>query len=460
MSRETFGDEFAPLDMAGDWRAVFAHHPFNVELARAEGIWLIDNKGRRYIDASGGPMAVNLGHGDPRMKAAIQRQAEDFCYAHPVLANPRRRDLCKAVASVAPEGMSGVYLVSGGSEAVETALKIARQYHVARGKHDKWKFVSFYGSYHGMTLATVALSGNPGMARGFEPMMPQWPKAHQYSDFNRPEDVSRDDWARKSLDDLEKLLHGEGPETIAAIIATPHGCGADYGLVAPKSYWEGLRQLCDDLDILLIADEVVTGFGRTGRWFAMEHFAVLPDIMTVAKGMSSSQAPLGAAIVSDKVRAPFDTGAHLVHGFTNGGHPLACAAGLATIEILKADKLVEQAAIRGEQLFGHRDRLLRHRCVADVRGWGLFMVLELVQNKSTRSYFDASVGAEQRFQAIALSHGLVLYSTLYGSRRRPLMRRGLPMWISPPFVISASEVDELMDRLDAALTQWEQEMPT
>jgi putrescine aminotransferase len=446
---------FGMLKPVGDWSRVFSYHPFEVEIERADGIRLFDTQGRSYIDASGGPMAVNLGHNDPRMKAAIVAQLEKFAFAHPVLANRKRAELCAAIASVTPPGLSTSYLVSGGSEAVETALKLARQYHVARGAVSKHKIISQYESYHGMTLATMALSGNPGTQRHFEPMLPRWPKVHQYSDFHRPGEVSRDAWAQAHLRDLERTIHYEGPGTIAAFIATPHGCGSEYGLVAPQSYWEGVRRLCDEYDILFIADEVVTGFGRTGRWFAMEHFGVMPDMMTFAKGISGCYAPLGAVTVSDKVRAPFDDGAYFVHGFTHGGHGLACAAGVALIDALKADDLVEQARLRGLRLFGHEARLRAHPTVADVRGWGLFMVLELVENKQTRAYFDTSQDAEQLFQALALKNGLAFYSTLYGPRRRPLFRRGLPMWISPPFIITESEVDELVDRLDATLTAWE-----
>ncbi len=450
--------EFAPFAAEGPWEKAFSSHPFNVEIARAEGVFIYDTLGRRYYDASGGPFAVNLGHGHPKMREAIIAQLDQYAFAHPTLANRRRADLCEAIASVTPEGLDTSYLVSGGSEAVETAIKIARQYHVACGANGKHKIVSNYESYHGMTLATMSLSGNPGSNRHYDPMLIRWPKVAQYSDYRRPKDVSRDDWAVLTAQELERVIHYEGRDTVAAFIATPHGCGTEYGLVAPSVYWREVRRICDENDVLLIADEVVTGFGRTGRWFAMDHFGVLPDIMTFAKGINSSYIPLGAATVSDKVNAPFKAGVNFVHGFTNGGHPLAAASGIALIDILKSDGLVEQSAERGRQLFTHADRLRAHPSVADVRGWGTFMVLELVQEREPRSFFPPEAQAEQKFQEIALANGLALYSTLYGARRRPLMSRGLPMWIAPPFIISEDQLEDMIDRLDRTLHHWEQAM--
>ncbi len=443
------------LEAEGIWRHVFSYHPFAVELERAEGIYLYDRQGNRYIDASGGPMSCNIGHGDPRMRAAIAAQLDRFAYCHPVLAHRERAELCAGLAAVAPGGFAQSFLVSGGSEAVETALKIARQHHYARGNHGKHKVIACHESYHGMTFATMALAGNPGYQRLFGPMMPSWPHVLQYSDRRRPAGIEREEWGIACARELERTIYYEHPNTIAAFIATPHGCGSEYGVVPPASYWREVRRICDQYDVLLIADEVVTGFGRTGRWFAMEHFGVVPDLITVAKGISGSQAPLGAVLVSDRVAAPFNDGATFVHGFTNQGHPLACAAGTALLEILKADRLVERAAELSPRLFAHHDRLLSHPTVIDVRGWGLFLVLELVESKETGEYFGKERHAEQLFQALALQHGLAFYSALYGPRRTPALRRGLPLWVSPPLHITGEQIDDLMARLDQTLSAWE-----
>ncbi|HEV2366261.1 MAG TPA: aspartate aminotransferase family protein [Caulobacteraceae bacterium] len=454
------GDDASAVIRDTAWDRCFSSHSLPVEIEHAEGVFIYDTDGNRYYDASGGPFAVNLGHAHPKLNAAIAKQLELYAYAHPMLANRRRAELCGAIASVTPGDLNTSYLVSGGSEAVETAIKIARQYHIAMGRPGKHKIVSCYESYHGMTLATMSLSGNPGSNRHYDPMLIRWPKVNQYSDYRRPEGVSRDDWAVTCAQELERVIWYEGRDTVAAFIATPHGCGSDYAVVPPERYWREVRRICDENDVLLIADEVVTGFGRTGKWFAMEHFDVLPDIMTMAKGICSAYVPLGAVAVSDKINAPFAAGANFVHGFTYGGHPLACAAGLAVIQTIMEDGLIEQVQHRSRQLFGHADRLLAHPAVADVRGWGLFMVLELVQPRTdgVRTFFRGKAEAEKRFQEIALANGLALYSTLYGARRSPAVSRGLPMWVVPPFVISPHELDDLVDRLDRTLHHWEQAM--
>lgn len=440
------------------WRRAFSYHPMDVEISHAKGVFIHDVNGRRYFDVTGGPFTVNVGHSHPALNAAITEQLHKYAYAHPMLANRKRIELCEAIASIAPAGLTTSYLVSGGSEAVETALKIARQYHTAQGKTGKYKIISNYDSYHGMTLATMGLSGNPNTLRFHSPMIPRWPKVPQYSDFEKPLDVSRDDWAVKVAAQFEHAIGFEGAGTVAAYILTPHGSGADYGVVAPDIYWREIRRICDENDVLLIADEVVTGFGRTGKWFGMSNFSVVPDIMTCAKGISSGYIPLGAVTVSERVNEPFQNGERFIHGFTNGGNPVACAAGLAVIELLRAG-LLEEVAERGSQLFSYADRLRSHPSVADVRGWGMFMALELVQpGGKGRSFFPPEMDAEQAFQKTALSNGLVFYSTLYGARRQTGPSRGLPMWITPPFTITSDEMDDMMDGIDRALTQWESSM--
>ncbi len=440
----------------GKWANTFSYHPLDVELARAEGIYLYDDQGNRYIDASGGPMAVNIGHNDERMKRAIIEQLDKFNYVHPVMANGPRAELCDRIAAVAPGSLNASYLVSGGSEAVETAMKLARQAQIARGHKDKYKIISNHESYHGMTLATLAVSGSPGSQVPFDPMLQKFPKIHQYSDYNKPEGMPREEWGIISAQELEQAIHYAGSTTVAAYLATPHGAGCEYGVVPPTSYWEAIREICDRHDVLLIADEVVTGFGRTGKWFAMEHFGVQADLMTTAKGISGMYAPLGAVTVSDEINEPFKKDAYFIHGFTSGGHPLALAAGIAAIDILAQDKLIEHAAEMEEKLFAHKERLLAHPTVKDIRGWGLLMVGELVKDKETMEFFDPDQRAEHLFQQLAVKNGLVMYGTLYGARRQPAFRRGLPMWIAPPLCITGDQIEDMMDRLDQTLTEWEQ----
>lgn len=447
------------LQPQGRWSHTFAYHAFDVALERAEGIYLYDDKGKRYIDGSGGPMAVGIGHSHPRILRAVSEQMARYAYVHPMLANPKRAELCDAIADVAPGDLNAVYLVSGGSEAVETAIKIARQYHRATGSADKYKVISWNGSYHGMTLATMALAGSSVYRAEFEPMMSEWPHIAQYSDFLKPADLSRDDWGIRCAQRLGLAIEAAGAETVAAFIATPHGCSVEYGVVPPTAYWQEIRRICDRHNVLLIADEVVTGFGRTGKWFAMQHFGVQADLMTVAKGMASCTQPLGAVVVSDRVNAPFLKGADFLHGFTYQGHAAACAAGIASIEVYRDEGLVTGVPELSKILFSCRDRLLAHPSVADVRGWGMFMAVELVSDKATRAGFAQDRQADLLFLALALQNGLALYSMLYnvaGSTAIPA--RGSLMRMVPPLTITPEQVVDMTERFEATLSAWEARM--
>ena len=445
----------SPLRPEGDWRHVFSYHPMDVEIERAEGVFIYDRDGNRYFDVSGGPMAVNLPHNHPRMKRAITAQLEDYAYTHPSFASPKRAEFCRLLAEITPGDLDHTYLVSGGSEAVETAIKLARQAQIALGNPTKYKIVSHRDSYHGMTLATLGVSHNPATQSRFEPMLPKWPGIRQYSDFDRPEGMSREEWGVECAGALETAIHYAGPKTVAAFLATPHGCGADYACVPPDSYWRTIREICDRHEVLIIADEVVTGFGRTGKWFAMDHFSVDPDIIAMAKGISSCYVPFGAVSVSSRLNAPFEKGYSFVHGFTFGGHPLGCAAACEAIHIIRDERLIENCNEQSPRLFSYRDELLSHPTVADVRGWGLMMAVELVADKETMAFFDKSVDAQTLFQSLALKNGLAMYSSLYGAARHPAMARGLPIWVAPPLSIDADQVDEMMGRLLTMLSEWE-----
>ena len=308
---------------------------------------------------------------------------------------------------------------------------------MALGHPTKYKVISHRDSYHGMTLAALGVSHNPSSQAAFEPMLQKWPHIRQYSDFDRPAGMSRDEWGVECAGALGFAIHYAGPKSVAAFLATPHGCGPDYACVPPDSYWRRIREICDHYDVLLIVDEVITGFGRTGKWFGMEHFSVDADIMATAKGISSCYVPFAAVSVSSRINAPFKQGVPFVHGYTFGGHPLGCAAGCELINVIRDEALIENCNAQS------------------ARVWGLMMVLELVQDKETMTFFDRSVDAQTLFQSIALKHGLVMYSSLYGAARPPAFARGVPIWISPPLSISANEVEDMMRRLLAMLTEWE-----
>ena len=443
----------------GEWKHLFSYHAFAPVLERAEGIYLYDNEGNRYIDASGGPIAMNIGHGDRRVVEAITRQAEKYAYCHPALSNQPRADVCARMARLAPGNLNTTYLVSGGSEAVETAIKIARQYHLARGREQKSVVIGTWDSYHGMSLGALSVAGGPGFRKPFLPMLSNWPHVRHYRNpKERPSGMSDVDFALQCARELEEMIYFTGPEQVSAFIATPVGAGKDYGLMPPAEYWQAVREICDRYDVLLIADEVVTGFGRTGRWFAMEHFGVQADIMTTAKGISGLYVPMGAVTVSDEVNEPFAAGETFVHGFTNMGHPLACAASLAVLDIIEKDGLVENSAQVGEYLHSNAERFLARRTIAESRGKGLLMVLELVRDTESMEWFAPEAKAEEKFQGIALKNGLAFYLSLYGPRRPGALKRGMPIFIAPPLCITREQVDALMDRLDQTLGEWESAM--
>jgi adenosylmethionine-8-amino-7-oxononanoate aminotransferase len=457
------GDESGPTyayrEAEGMWGKVFSSHPFTPILDRAEGIYLYDTDGKQYIDVSGGPMAVNLPHGDKRVNRAIADQLEKFAFCHPVLSNRPRAELCDRISRAAPGSLNTTYLsAGGGSDAVESAVKLARQHHLAQGRPEKHLIVSHLDSYHGMSAGALSASGIAGIKKPFSPMLSSWPKIHQYSERTRPPGTDLEEHAVRAAEELEECIHYNGPEYVSAFIATPIGCGSEYGLLPPASYWKTIREICDRYDVLLIADEVVTGFGRTGRWFAMEHFDVEPDMMIIGKGISSVYLPLGGVVVSDKVNEPFQNGVPFVHGFTNQGHPVACAAGSAVLEILQKDGLIENSASVGEYLHSQRDRLLEHPTIADARGKGLMMVIEIVADKETMDFFPREARSEFWLQSIGLEEGLVFYNTLYGERRPSMPKRGLPFWIAPPLSITSGQIDELLDAVDRTLTRWERKM--
>ena len=443
----------------GVWKKVFSYHPFEPELARAEGIYLYDTDGNRYMDVSGGPMAINLGHGDRRITEAINNQLAKFAYCHPTLSSRPKAELCERIGRVAPGDMNTTFLCSGGGEGVESAIKLARQYHFVRGNTQKTIMVGRLENFHGTTLGALSVTGDPKQRGAFTPLLQPWPHIRQPSMVGFPTRTTFEEYAIECARELEEAIHYAGPEHVAAFIATPVSSGEEYGLMPPPEYWQTVRDICDRYDVLLIVDEVVTGFGRTGKWFAMEHFGVQADIMVTGKGISSLYAPLAAMTVSDKVNEPFsEGGAGFPHGFTNGGHPLACAVGAAVIDILENDGLIENSAEVGAYLHSQGKSLLEHPTIANVRGQGLLFTPRMVKSKETMEFFPPELNAEKTLQSIALKNGLALYATLYGPRRPAAHQRGLALLICPPLCITREQVDEMMDRLDRSLTVWERTM--
>ena len=444
----------------GVWANLFGFYTYDVELASADGIWLVDTEGNRYIDCTGGPMVQSIAHGDKRVADAICDQLQRFAYSHPLFAARSRADYANEVASVMPDGLNATYIVCGGSEANESALKIAHQYHRVTGERNRRKVVSPRDGYHGMTMATMAASGNTVLGEYFDGALPEgFAHFEQYSEYLRPEGVAHQAWAIDCARQLEACIHNEGPGTVSAVMMAGHGLGPEYGLLAPPEYWREIRRICDHYGVLLIFDEIVSGFGRMGKWFACQHGGITPDIITVAKGAVSGYLPLAAVTVSDAIAATIRESGPLKHAFTFSGHPVSCAAGAAVIRIIKEDGLVENSARLGRKLRKHGQCLLSHPTVSEIRSSGLLMGMELTAgNAGSREFFPANRNAERALQSIALDHGLALYGGLQGPDSPTAKARGLALRLSPPLTIREFELDEMMGRFDDTLTEWEAEM--
>ena len=360
------------------WSVQKAVHP--IPMVRSEGVYFWDADGKRYLDFSSQLMNLNIGHQHPKVVAAIQEQAAQLCYAHPGIATEARGLLGQKIAEVAPGNLTKTFFCLGGAEANENAIKMARFY---TGKH---KILARYRSYHGATHGAIALTGDYRRL-AVEPAMPG---AVHFLDpycYRCPFGWTRETCHRECISHVEDIIQYEGPDHIAAIIM--EGVTGSNGLIVPPDdYWPRIREICDKYGILLISDEVMSGWGRTGKWFAVDNWGVTPDIITTAKGLTAGYVPLGAVIVSDEIAEYFED-KMLYCGLTYSGHPLACAAGVATLEAYTEDGLIENAANLGVYLGERLEEMkAKHASVGDVRYIGLFSALEIVRSKTTKAPID------------------------------------------------------------------------
>ena len=411
-----------------DWQAQKAAKP--IPVATAKGSTFTTPDGKRYLDFNSQLMGMNIGHGDPRVIDAIKRQAEELAYISPFMATEVRARLGQKLAELMPGDLDKSFFTLGGAEANENAIRMAR---MVTGRH---KIVSRYRSYHGATFATITLTGDPRRWAN-EPGMPG--VVHVLDPYHGPERQADD--AETALAYLEETFELEGPETIAAFILEPV-TGTNGILIPPDGYMQGVRELCTRYGILLIADEVMTGFGRTGEWFAVNHWGVVPDLMTMAKGLTSSYLPLGAVGISPKVYEPFDEKVYY-GGLTYNSHPLALATALAAIRVIEEDGLVERSRKLGEVMRGHHDELLdKHPSVGLVRNIGLFGIIELVRNRDTMEPMAPFNGTSAEMKAVA----------------KALDERGLYTFVrwhtimtNPPLCITEEELAEGFAIIDEAL---------
>ncbi len=423
-------------------------------LDRAKGIYLYDVNGKRYIDGCSGAMVSNIGHSNPYVLDAMKAQMDKATFGYRLhFQNQPAEKLAKLTASLMPKGLERVFFVSGGSEAVESAIKLARQYALTLGKKNAWKVISRDPSYHGCSLGALALTGYDPLTKPFMPMMRDMPKIPAPTCYLDRDSLSEEKRGLKYAEVLRQEIIRQGPDTVLGFIMEPVGGASTGALVAPDSYYAHIREICDEFNILLIYDEVMTGAGRTGRFLACEHWNITPDIIALSKGFAAGYAPLGAMVAKTNIVETVLDGGGFLHGFTYAGNPLACSAGLAVLEVLQQDKLVENAAIMGDLL---KSRLLdlmeRYPFIGDVRGKGLLLAFELVSDRETMEPLPASLNAYNRLVDLAYDMGLIIYS-----RRTRGGHKGDHFMICPPLIITEDGIDEIMNILIAALDQFADE---
>jgi len=422
-------------------------------LVRGEGVWVEDASGRRYLDAmSGGSMAATLGHGRHDIIAAARAQAEKLAYVHNErLTNPPQERLARELVGVAPKGFTRVRFVTGGAEANEMALQIARLYHVDRGQPKRWQVISPAQAYHGPTMATLALTGRPGLQWPFEPYM----AAHRHIP---PSTWRFDPTGEQALQALDRALEAAGPDTVSAYFCEPISAAALPAYSPPKRFWEGLAERRERHGFLICFDEIVTGIGRTGHWFAAETLPFVPDIIATAKGLGAGYAAIGAVLCRQHVYEAIVNGSRkFTLGHTWDGAPLSCAVGLKVIEVLKKEGLIERVRERGIRL---RDELARALedvpLVHEVRGRGFLLGVEYVDPRDGKSFLPPELRTAGRVDDVAFEHGLITYSTM--PTRDGFA--GDQTLFAPPFTSTDAELAEMLVRFASAVRQVAKELET
>ncbi|MDX6411357.1 MAG: hypothetical protein QOE91_873 [Gaiellaceae bacterium] len=417
-------------------------------IVRGDGCYLEDINGKRYLDALAGLFAVQIGYGfgEEIGQAALDQMRELPFYTNWSYAHPRAIELAAEVASLAPGDLNRVFFVSGGSEAVESAWKLARQYHLARGER-RWKVISRRVAYHGTTMGALSINGITALRTPYEPLVPDVIHVHNTNRFHRPPGETEEQFTALLLEELDESIVQAGPETVAMVIMEPvQNAGGTF--TPPAGYFQGVRAICDKYGILLCADEVITGFGRVGAWFGSERYDIRPDLVTCAKGLSSAYAAIGAVIATDAVMEPFLSGkSSFAHGITFGGHPVMAAIALKNIEIMRRERVVENVVENEERLHAALATLLDLPIVGDLRGAGYFYALELVKDKETRASFDDEE-SEQLLRGFLsgklFERGLICRAD---DRGDPVIQ------ISPPLIAGPAEFDEMVGILGDVLEE-------
>jgi adenosylmethionine-8-amino-7-oxononanoate aminotransferase len=415
-------------------------------VTHSEGIWVEGPTGERHVDLIAGMWLKNIGHGRKEIADAVYAQMQDISYAPGGTVAPSTIELAAKVASLTPDPESRVYFVSGGSEAVETAIKMAKKYQFNQGERGRYKVISRQNSYHGATHLCMSLGFNSvNRPNDYGPLVPGNIRISNPGVDYR---TRSGDWDMQYAADLERAIISEGPDSVAAFIGEPISAASGIHIPHPE-YWPTIREICDKYGVLLIADEVINGFGRTGKMFAVEHWGIKPDIMTVAKALTSGYLPIGAAIASKKVGESMEGSGDqsFRHLITFGGNPPACAAGLVNLDIIEREGLVQNSADLGTYLYEQLQTLKEHPIVADVRGgMGLLAAVEFAKDPATFEPFPDSVGLDGRLGNLMEQH--------------QLLGRGMnqSMFYSPPLSITKDEIDFVVGQTEKVVTQLEKDI--
>ena len=429
-----------------DWRKTLPM------IDRGEGVYLYDRQGKRYLDASGGPAVINIGHGVKEVIDSMLEQARKVCFPYVGhFISEAQIELSRKVVEFAPPGMSRVYFVSGGSEATEIALKVARQYHLSKGDPSRVKIIGRWQGYHGATIGALSVSGHTSRRNDYQPYLLNFPHIPPSYCYRCPWDKAYPACGIVCAHELEKVIKQEGQAHVAAFIAEPL-VGNSLGAVPPPpEYFPIIREICDRYGILFIADEVITGFGRTGKNFGIDHWKVVPDVIITGKGTGSGYTPLGAVIVHQRVFEAFEKSERpaFFMGYTYSGNPLSCAVGLAVLRYIEKNRLVERSAQMGKYFFERLGRLKDLPMVGDIRGKGLLLGIEFVKDKAKKTPFERSRKISETLTDKAFQNGLILMS---GAGTADGVS-GDHTVVSPPFVITERQIDEMAELLEKSIRE-------
>ena len=425
-------------------------------ISHASGIYMWDTDGRRYLDGSSGPVVTNIGYGNRRVLDAMMRQAQKVCYAsRAVFENQANIDLADLVTGLAGPGLDRAFITSGGSEATEAAIKLARQYAVARGEPERWKVLGRNPGYHGATLGAAAVTGDPDSDALFGPGMLVMPKVPAPFTYRLPENHDIDSNARRCAAAFEEAILAEGPETVLAFIMEPVGGLATGALVAPDHYYRAVRDICDRHGVLLIYDEVMSGAGRTGSFLAADHWPdARPDLVTLAKGIAAGYTPLGMVLAPATMVDTVVASGGFMHGHTYSANPLSCAVGLAVVQEMMDHDLIANARDMGVLLRQRLQALMgASSIIGDVRGLGLLNAVEIVADRDSKAMFASETRAVERIIALAQERGLLLYT-----RRTAGGKFGEWLMLTPPLIVSPQDIEEIVSLLADSLAAFGREI--